>query len=189
MSNSGGVAERGVLEEAFRYVQDKAFDFESAYRDVPAWKWGVGAGAATFAGGIFFAEGVGVGLYALGARGVAATGAAIGWLSTRGAELANVLSNRSYGNMWREVVANGLRELVPEGWLVTTEEYFATPLGKRFLDVVVWNEWGELVGGVETKAGASPYITQLLKDEWLMLRYNFPIFEYRYPFSNTPWFR
>jgi len=103
-------------------------------------------------------------------------------------ELPVVRINQSWGNMWRDVVANGLRLQVPEGWLVTTEEYFATPQGRRFLDVAVWNDLGELVGGIETKTGASPYTLQLLKDEWLMLRYNFPIFEYRYPFSSKPWF-
>ena len=95
------------------------------------------------------------------------------------------LTPKEFGDMWRDTVANGLRKLVPKGWTVSTEEYFPIPGSSgRYLDVVVRDALGKLVGALETKAGASPYkLIQQLKDIKLMEQLNIPIFEYRFPFS------
>jgi hypothetical protein len=103
-------------------------------------------------------------------------------------EVVENLNIRSFGNLWRDTVANGIREVVPDGWTVTTEEWFWTPEGARFADVVVRNENFEIVGAIETKAGTSAYTSaQQAKDVWLSGVFKVPFFEYRFPFSMKLW--
>ncbi len=95
--------------------------------------------------------------------------------------------NRYWGNYWRDVNAAGIAR---PGLTITIEESFSTPWGRRILDVVARDaDTGRIVGGIEAKAGGSPYkFLQLTKDQWLMERYGFPIFESRVPWT-LPWFR
>ncbi len=75
-----------------------------------------------------------------------------------------VLANRAAGNAFRDEVAELLRA---EGREVATEVYKRTPFGPRFIDIEV-SESGTVLGGIETKAGDSPYTTaQRIKDWWL----------------------
>lgn len=66
---------------------------------------------------------------------------------------------------------------------------FSVPSGSgiRYLDILVRNKLtGQIVGGVEAKAGTSAYtIAQQVADEWIMKNFGFPIFEYRFPFARA----
>ncbi len=75
-----------------------------------------------------------------------------------------VQANRTAGNLFRDELATALRA---EGRTVYTEVYKPTPFGKRYMDLDVWHN-GVNLGGIETKVGASRYLSlQRLKDAWL----------------------
>lgn len=72
--------------------------------------------------------------------------------------------NRLNGNAFRDFIAATLQQA---GYVVKTEKYFWTPLGKRYIDIVVM-QGGKIVGGIETKVGSSPYTAlQQLKDLYI----------------------
>ena len=79
--------------------------------------------------------------------------------------LAQITRNRMAGNAFRDELASLLRQA---GLGVETEVYKRTPIGKRYIDIQVSR--GETVlGGIETKVGASRYTpTQKFKDAWLL---------------------
>jgi hypothetical protein len=80
------------------------------------------------------------------------------------APLAQVTLNRIAGNAFRDSLADSLRAA---GRDVETEVYKSTPFGKRFIDIEVSKD-GQVLGGIETKVGSSPYTSlQQLKDWWL----------------------
>ena len=80
------------------------------------------------------------------------------------APLAQVTLNRIAGNAFRDSLAASLRAA---GRDVETEVYKSTPFGKRFIDIEVSKD-GQVLGGIETKVGSSPYTSlQQLKDWWL----------------------
>jgi len=57
---------------------------------------------------------------------------------------------------------------------VQTEVYKATPFGPRVVDVEV-SHAGKLLGGIETKVGASPYkASQRAKDAYLRFFEGYP---------------
>jgi RHS repeat-associated protein len=81
-------------------------------------------------------------------------------------EVTGVQANRFAGNAFRNEIARALRA---EGRAVETEIYKRTPFGKRFIDLEVSYD-GQLLGGIETKLGGSPYTSsQRAKDTWLLL--------------------
>jgi hypothetical protein len=150
---------------------------------------GIPALAAASILGYTCAVGVGYGVAAaVGSSGLSGGGTIISQVgATSGA--GGILVNQSWGNRWRDVIADGYRNLLGSGYDVQTEQFFSTPFGKRFLDVVIRDPTGRIIGAIEAKTGAARYnILQQLKDNWLMQQFNGPIFEYRYPFSSRPWF-
>ncbi|MCE6987455.1 hypothetical protein [Dyadobacter sp. CY323] len=57
--------------------------------------------------------------------------------------------------MFRDELATALRA---EGRTVNTEVFKRTPFGKRYMDLDVWHN-GVNLGGIETKAGGSRYLS------------------------------
>lgn len=91
-------------------------------------------------------------------------------LVARGA--AQVTLNRAAGNAFRDELASQLSQA---GRQVTTEAYKRTPFGKRFIDIEVSRD-GTVLGGIETKVGASRYAPlQRLKDWWLTEMEGYPV--------------
>jgi RHS repeat-associated protein len=75
-----------------------------------------------------------------------------------------VQANRTAGNAFRDELAELLKA---SGRTVEKEVYHWTPFGKRYIDIEVSFQ-GKLLGGIETKVGASRYKTlQRLKDWYL----------------------
>ncbi len=75
-----------------------------------------------------------------------------------------IQENKASGDAFRDKVAADLRA---QGREVATEVRKATPFGPRVIDVEV-RETGKAIGGIETKAGGSPYKpSQRAKDEYL----------------------
>ena len=66
--------------------------------------------------------------------------------------------------------------------LANTEVYKWTPFGRRFIDVEVSDESGQVLGGIETKFGDSPYtVMQQWKDMWLQYFQGYRVNVLRYP--------
>lgn len=104
--------------------------------------------------------------------------------------IPEVIANRSNGKLWEDVIANGLRDQLKNlGLRVRPQVFFRTPLGGRFIDIVVDDPvTGRIIGMVEAKAGTSSYLlAQRLKDVYLMRKFGVPIFVERIPWSK-PWF-
>jgi len=81
-------------------------------------------------------------------------------------EITGVQANRLAGNAFRDEIAQTLRSA---GRDVVTEVYKSTPFGRRFIDLEVSGH-GQVLGGIETKLGSSPYTpAQRAKDSWLWL--------------------
>ncbi|MDZ4149543.1 RHS repeat-associated core domain-containing protein, partial [Methylicorpusculum sp.] len=79
---------------------------------------------------------------------------------------AQVLKNKVQGDLFRDEIADLMRN---EGRDVATEITKQTPFGRRVIDVEV-SKGGEILGGIETKTGNSPYTpSQRAKDEWLRM--------------------
>jgi len=86
------------------------------------------------------------------------------------AEAVGVQANRIAGNAFRDEIATALRNAGREA---ETEVCKWTPFGKRFIDIEV-SKAGEVLGGIETKPGASRYTpSQRAKDEhlWRVMKY------------------
>jgi hypothetical protein len=76
-----------------------------------------------------------------------------------------VLLNQAAGNEFRDQVA---QQFTDAGYGVTTEVPHWTPFGWRVTDIEVTSPDGDLLGGIETKLGNSPYTAaQQAKDAWL----------------------
>lgn len=191
---SDGIS-RTITKESKKWIKQKLYDLEFYTRNVPSWKWGVGAGAIAFSGGILLAEGVAAGIIGGGAQllgigevnatAVAASGlgiSSIPLIIPRISQWASIFQNRLWGNAWRDVVANGIAEW---GYVVETEVPHWTPFGWRFVDVVVKHPVTlQIIGFVETKAGTSSYTAlQEIKDVWLSFVFQVPVFLQRYPLS------
>jgi len=87
-------------------------------------------------------------------------------------ETAQVTLNRVAGNAFRDQLAGLLRQA---GRQVETEVYKRTPFGRRYIDIEV-SMGGKVLGGIETKVGASRYKPlQQLKDWWLTNIENYPV--------------
>src|SRR5207302_1082184 len=65
----------------------------------------------------------------------------------------NVTQNRINGNAFRDKIADLFAKA---GYTVKTEVYRWTPLGKRYIDILL-SKGGKVIGGIETKLGGSPY--------------------------------
>ena len=62
-----------------------------------------------------------------------------------------------------------------EGLDVQKEVVKKTPFGKRVIDIEVSKD-GKILGGIETKAGKSPYKpSQRSKDKWLQQFEDYPV--------------
>ncbi len=91
---------------------------------------------------------------------------------TTAARGAQVTLNRAAGNVFRDELASSLSQAGRE---VSTEVYKRTPFGRRFIDIEV-SRGGEVLGGIETKVGASRYTPlQKLKDWWLTNIEGYPV--------------
>ena len=83
-----------------------------------------------------------------------------------------ITRNRLAGNAFRDSIAATLQDA---GYAVRTEEYVWTPLGKRFLDIVL-RQNGAVVGAIEAKVGGSAYkAIQRLKDAWIRVHYGWGV--------------
>ena len=81
-------------------------------------------------------------------------------------ELPQVLLNKAAGTAFRDEIADLMQKL---GYGVQTEVRKSTRLGMRVIDIEVSKE-GNVLGGIETKAGNSPYLpSQQAKDKWLRM--------------------
>ena len=104
---------------------------------------------AWLSGGI--AAGIERGLAALSARAAASAG-------------ARVAANKIAGDAFRDEIASAFES---NGYDVAKEVGKKTPFGRRVIDVEVSKD-GEVLGGVEAKAGKSRYLPrQRAKDEYL----------------------
>jgi hypothetical protein len=62
------------------------------------------------------------------------------------------------------------------------EVFKSTPFGARFIDGEVSDRSGNVLGGIETKFGNSPYTAaQRAKDAWLYLTQGYRVNVLRYP--------
>lgn len=85
---------------------------------------------------------------------------------------SGVQANRAAGNAFRDEIAAQLEQA---GMDVQTEVYKKTPFGARFIDIEV-SQGGNVLGGVETKVGGSPYLpSQRTKDWWLKNAEGYPV--------------
>jgi RHS repeat-associated protein len=88
--------------------------------------------------------------------------------------------NQGLGNGWRDQVAAEMDSLPNR--VANTEVYKWTPFGRRFIDVEVSDESGQVLGGIETKFGDSPYtVLQEWKDMWLQYFQGYRVNVLRYP--------
>ncbi|MCD4824353.1 MAG: hypothetical protein K8S55_07085, partial [Phycisphaerae bacterium] len=86
--------------------------------------------------------------------------------------MPQVLQNKAKGDAFRNEIAEGMRMA---GRNVTTEVYKKTPFGARYIDIEV-SSGGKVLGGIETKAGNSPYtIPQRAKDAYLWIVENYKV--------------
>jgi hypothetical protein len=91
--------------------------------------------------------------------------------SAKGAP-AQVEVNRAAGQAFRDEIASALRQA---GRDVPTEVYKKTPFGPRYIDIEV-SQGGKVLGGVETKTGASRYTpAQRAKDGYLRDVKGYPV--------------
>ncbi len=66
------------------------------------------------------------------------------------------------------------------GYTVEKEVYVKTPLGKRFLDILVRDKAGNVIGGIEAKLGSGRYHgLQRMKDLWIQWKYGWGVTEVR----------
>jgi RHS repeat-associated protein len=111
---------------------------------------------AWLSGGI--AGGIEFGFAAMGGRAAASAG-------------ARVAANKVAGDMFRDEIASAFEN---NGYKVATEVGKKTPFGRRVIDVEV-SKNGEVLGGIEAKAGKSRYLPwQMAKDEYLR-RTGYPV--------------
>ncbi len=105
--------------------------------------------------------------------------AAQGFASARGFSLSfgqnagSLLQrNKAAGDAFRDEMADLMRSA---GRDVQTEVYKTTPFGPRVVDIEVSHQ-GKLLGGIETKVGASPYkAAQQAKDTYLRFFERYPM--------------
>ncbi|HSV97265.1 MAG TPA: hemagglutinin repeat-containing protein [Spirochaetota bacterium] len=75
-----------------------------------------------------------------------------------------IIENKIKGDAFRDEISYLMNK---EGFNVQTEVAKNTPFGKRVIDIEVSKD-GRVLGGIETKAGKSPYTpSQRAKDNWL----------------------
>ena len=111
---------------------------------------------AWLSGGL--AAGIERGLAALGAKAVEGAG-------------AQVLANKIAGDAFRDEIASAFED---NGYDVAREVGKKTPFGRRVIDVEVSRD-GDVLGGIEAKAGRSRYLPwQMAKDEYLR-RTGYPV--------------
>ncbi len=78
-----------------------------------------------------------------------------------------VLTNKVRGDAFRDEIAN---QMVKNARVIEKEVMKSTPFGKRFIDIEVKTNKGEILGGIETKTGNSRYLpSQRAKDEYLKI--------------------
>jgi hypothetical protein len=80
---------------------------------------------------------------------------------------ARLAANRQRGIDFENWLAEGFRSL---GFLVEQQVYKKTFFGKRFIDLMIYDSDGQLVGGIEAKTGDSRYTPyQRACDAWLSI--------------------
>jgi hypothetical protein len=91
---------------------------------------------------------------------------------------STIQENKAAGDAFRDQVADQMRSAGRE---VQTEVQKATPFGPRVVDIEVSHQ-GQVLGGIETKLGASPYTaSQRAKDAYLRLFRSYPTAVVRKP--------
>jgi len=87
-------------------------------------------------------------------------------------EQAQVVKNKAKGDAFRDEIAKGMHR---QGYDVATEVGKNTPFGRRVIDIEV-SKSGKVLGGIETKTGASSYsIPQRAKDAYLLRVRKYPV--------------
>lgn len=123
-----------------------------------------------------------VGGFALKKMAHAVDGAVADWAKHKADDVAKkvgptVQENKATGDAFRDEIADQMRK---EGFGIKTEVTKNTPFGRRVIDIEV-SKNDQVLGGIETKKGKSPYKpSQRAKDEYLK-RNNYPVNVIREP--------